>query len=401
MTDFITFDDGQGTFGPLTDLRPAVHLRTGAVLTEQRQGRRLGGRAVAVWTTSELAEVVAEQADIPVNAFPAGDAHLCVNGRWSALDDLSVPDLGTALIDADSGTVIMAHLDAAAARSLCEQGELPAEVDRIDAKATMYSTPWDVLDQLERALLDDIASCGVPAMAADQMHVHGTHQVLLHPDATILPGVVADTTAGPVVVHAGAVVRSNASLCGPCVIGPGSIVTDGALIKSCTSIGPHCRVGGEVGGSILQGYSNKSHEGHLGDSILGRWVNLGAGTVNSNLLNTYTEVLIRLAPDARMSRTGRIFMGSIIGDHVKTAIGTRLMTGTVLGTGCMVASSTPPSTSLPPFTWLTDSGASQYRSDKFLDVARAVMARRGMEPGPAETAALRRLCDAAAGRRTD
>ena len=93
-------------------------------------------------------------------------------------------------------------------------------------------------------------------------------------------------------------------------------------------------------------------------------------------------------------------MGSIIGDHVKTAIGTRLMTGTALGTGCMVASSTPPSTTLPAFTWLTDTGASQYRSDKFLDVARTVMARRSIELGAAEAAELQRLCDAAQARRT-
>ena len=174
---------------------------------------------------------------------------------------------------------------------------------------------------------------------------------------------------------------------------------DGALIKARTAIGPHCRVGGEVGGSILHGCSNKAHEGHLGDSLLGQWVNLGAGTTNSNLLNTYAEVLVRLTPDSRTARTGRIFMGSIIGDHVKTAIGTRIMTGTVLGTGCMVASSTPPAMSLPAFTWLTDSGAGGYRSDKFLDVARTVMARRGVELGPAEASELQRLCEAAARRR--
>ena len=400
MTDFITFDDGQGTFGPLTDLRPPSRLRTGAVLTEQRQGRRLGGQAVGLWTTPELAGVLSEQSDIPVNELPAGDSWVCVNGRWSGLDELSVPACGTAIIDESSQAVLMAHLKSGDARAFCEQGDLPSTIERIAVPAKMYSAPWDILDHLEAALADDIASCGVPPMTGDQMHVHGEHPVLLHPDAVVLPGVVADTTAGPVVVHEGATIRSNASLCGPCVIGPGSIVMDGSLIKSRTSIGPQCRVGGEVGGSILQGYSNKAHDGHLGDSILGRWVNLGAGTTNSNLLNTYTEVLVRLTPDSRMARTGRVFMGSIIGDHVKTAIGTRLMTGTTLGTGCMVASSTPPSTTLPAFTWLTDTGASQYRSDKFLDVARTVMARRSIELGAAEAAELQRLCDAAQARRT-
>ena len=117
---------------------------------------------------------------------------------------------------------------------------------------------------------------------------------------------------------------------------------DNAIIKPNTVIGPQCKVGGEVGATIFQGSANKAHEGHLGDSWVGKWVNLGAATVNSNLLNTYDEVTMRLDADDSRHRTGRQFMGALIGDHVKTAIGTRLMTGTVLGTGAMIATSTPP-----------------------------------------------------------
>ena len=135
-------------------------------------------------------------------------------------------------------------------------------------------------------------------------------------------------------------------------------------------------MGGEVGGTVFQGFANKSHEGHLGDSYVGEWVNLGAGTTNSNLLNTYGEVSMRLEPDGSRWRSGRQFLGCILGDHVKTAIGTRIMTGTVIGTGAMVAGSTPPASVVPRFAWVTDDGVRSYRLDKFLDVAGTVMARR-------------------------
>ena len=156
-------------------------------------------------------------------------------------------------------------------------------------------------------------------------------------------------------------------------------------------IGPRCKVGGEVGSLIMQGNSNKTHDGHLGDAIVGSWVNLGAGTLNSNLLNTYAEVSMQLGAGEPAQSTGRVFMGCVIGDHVKTAIGTRIMTGCVLGTGSMIASSTPPSLYTERFTWRTDAGEAIYRLDKFLSVADIVMARRQMEMSPQERALITQL----------
>jgi len=400
MTDFIIFDDNLGQFGPLTDLRPASRLRTGAQLTSQRQSRRLGGEAVAQWVHEALADVLREHEAIPVNELPEGDSHLCVNGRWSALEQLPVPGPGEALLDQSTGAVVMAHLDAGDAEPFLDSGTLPDSTVTSSVETTLYNAPWDILDHLEAALADDLPALGIPAMAEDQVSVHGAHGVHLHPGAAVLPGVTADTSAGPVVINDGATIRCNAVLCGPCYVGLDSTIMDGALLKPRTVIGPGCRVGGEVGGSIFQGFSNKAHDGHLGDSILGRWVNLGAGTNNSNLLNTYSEVIMRLSPEGQSSRTGRIFMGCIIGDHVKTAIGTRIMTGSVLGTGSMIASTSPPPTTVDAFSWLTDRGASMFRTDKFLDVARTVMARRECTLGPGEEAALVRLAEAATSRRS-
>jgi UDP-N-acetylglucosamine diphosphorylase/glucosamine-1-phosphate N-acetyltransferase len=195
------------------------------------------------------------------------------------------------------------------------------------------------------------------------------------------------------VIGAGVVVRPFAVLVGPCAILDGSTVAERSLIKASTVIGPHCRAGGEIGGTIFQAYSNKSHDGHLGDSFVGEWVNIGAGSDNSNLLNTYGEVIVRLEADGGLTRTGRQFWGAVIGDHVKLAIGTRLMTGTTIGTGAMIACSRSPATLVPRFSWLTDSadGPKSFRIDKFLETARAMMSRRGKAPTPAVEAAIRAL----------
>jgi acetyltransferase-like isoleucine patch superfamily enzyme len=174
-------------------------------------------------------------------------------------------------------------------------------------------------------------------------------------------------------------------------VGAKCIVADRSVLKARTALGPQCRAAGEIGSVLFQGCSNKAHDGHLGDALVGEWVNLGASTVNSNLLNTYGEVAMRLRPEGALERTGRQFMGCILGDHAKTAIGTRIMTGSSVGTGTMWAATAPISGAVPAFSWVTDEGRRSYRADKFLEVARTVMARRGVAPSPAEEARLRAL----------
>ena len=170
---------------------------------------------------------------------------------------------------------------------------------------------------------------------------------------------------------------------------------DGAVIRSNTVIGPGFKVGGEVGASIFQGWANKAHDGYLGDSIVGQWVNLGAGTTTSNLLNTYGEISVRLTPEEARERTGRNYCGAFIGDHVKTAIGTRMMTGTSIGTGSMIACSAHAPATLGALRWVTDAGEKLYRIERFLDTARAMMARRNRELDPADETRLRSLAESA------
>ena len=160
----------------------------------------------------------------------------------------------------------------------------------------------------------------------------GTHAVIIQgeapahrqpPAAVIEPHVVFDATAGPIYVAYGAHIRAFTRLNGPCYIGPHTTVAGGE-ISNC-SIGPKCKVRGEISSSIFLGYANKGHDGFVGHSYLGRWVNLGAGTTTSNLKNTYGSVAL-WTPDGVRS-TGLQFLGTLFGDHVKTGIGTMLTTG--------------------------------------------------------------------------
>lgn len=358
-----------GTFGPLTDLRPASELRCGLWTIEER----LAARA------------------------PAG-ATTVVHGRLLSAGILDGLAAGERRFRKD-GTFLAARLpqgaDDAAVRAAVETAPTDAE-RRFDAD--LASAPWDITTRLGTTLDEDL-SAHAPAGAVkralrpDEGQSFGAHPILVDPTATIGPLCVFDASKGAIVIGKGATVRPLSVLVGPCVIGEGTIVSERALIKASTAIGPHCRVGGEIGGTIFQGYSNKSHDGHLGDSFVGEWVNIGAGSDNSNLLNTYGEVIVRLEADGGLLRTGRQFWGSVIGDHAKLAIGTRLMTGTTIGTGAMIACSKPPATLVPRFAWLTDAtdGPKAFRIDKFLETARAMMSRRHVEVTPAYEARIRAL----------
>ena len=191
--------------------------------------------------------------------------------------------------------------------------------------------------------------------------------------------------------------RAGAVIVGPAYVGPHATVMDRAVIRGQTVIGPYCKVAGEVSGTVFQGYSNKAHDGYLGDSWVGEWVNLGAGTTNSNLLNTYGEVVARATPDGPNERTGEQFFGAVIGDHAKTAICTRIMTGAVIHTGAMIATTAAASGCIGRFAWCTDEGVRAYRMGKFVEVARAMMGRRGVTPSGGYVGRLEELAGGRAG----
>jgi UDP-N-acetylglucosamine diphosphorylase/glucosamine-1-phosphate N-acetyltransferase len=184
-------------------------------------------------------------------------------------------------------------------------------------------------------------------------------------------------------VERGVEVRHGARLEGPLYVGERSRVLGGHHRYSV--FGPRCNLNGEITNAVFLGYANKSHDGFLGHSVLGHWVNLGAGTTTSNLKNTYGSVSLDLAGD-RIA-TGRQFLGSLIGDHAKTAIGTLLSTGTVIGAGANVFGAVQPPRDVPPFAWGV-TGSERLTEEGFLKVAERVMPRRDVAFTPERRASL-------------
>ena len=191
----------------------------------------------------------------------------------------------------------------------------------------------------------------------------------------IEPLVVADTTGGPVVVAAGAVVTAFTRLEGPCFVGRGTHVL-GAKVRAGTTLGPHCRIGGEIECSIVQGHSNKYHDGFLGHAYVGEWVNLGAGTSNSDLRNDYGEVTVTV--NGRRIATGMSKVGCFLGDHTKAGLGTLLNTGTSAGVFCnLLPSGGLLPKYLPSFTsWWNAALVENADLPRQLATAATVMARR-------------------------
>lgn len=386
LADSPVAHNGPALLSPLNDLRPIFGVRTGVLTTLERWSRaaHVGGALVR----QELASLAAETCGVPVNhrAIEAarGDV-VAVNGACAVpCPEVSELEPGDALVERASGHLVAWRTDAKGLQGLMAGEAAQARKIATIERRVLITRPWHVRTLRNAAIAADLnVLASTPTAVPGGVMVMGGHPIHIAPSARICPGVTLDAEHGPIWIGPDAVVRPGAILCGPCGIGEHSTVLDRALIKANTAIGPHCKVAGEVGGTIIQGYSNKAHDGHLGDSWLGEWVNLGAGTTNSNLLNTYGEVVARALPGGQNERTGEQFLGAIIGDHVKTAICTRLMTGTILHTGSMFAQTAPVSGTIERFRWATDEGHRPYRLSKFVEVMRAAMGRRKIEPSEA------------------
>jgi UDP-N-acetylglucosamine diphosphorylase / glucose-1-phosphate thymidylyltransferase / UDP-N-acetylgalactosamine diphosphorylase / glucosamine-1-phosphate N-acetyltransferase / galactosamine-1-phosphate N-acetyltransferase len=396
MIPAVIFDDGQGVLGPLTDLRAAFDIRTGALTTYERLRLTLGAEVVALYLPEAIGGLAAEDHDLPINRIPVRSGRVLVaNGRCPIPPaELRKPKPDVAYLDPVDGSVVgglLEHFDAI--RVLV--GEKPHCATQALEGPVLMSRPWhvrSVRDQAIRFDLDLIRKTDRFRRPEQGVLVIGDPEdVLLDPDATVYPGVTIDVEHGPVSIAGHAVLRPGAVVVGPAAVGPHSTVLEHAVIRGNTAIGRRCKVGGEVTGVIFQGFANKAHEGFLGDSWVGEWSNLGAGTTNSNLLNTYSEVVAQAKCDGPRERTGETFLGALIGDHVRTAIGTRIMTGAVVHTGAMWAASKPITGCVRPFAWVTDEGERTYRLAKFIDVARTVMSRRDVEPSDAYLARLTAL----------
>lgn len=188
-----------------------------------------------------------------------------------------------------------------------------------------------------------------------------------------------NASEGPIYIGKDTEIMEGAMVRGPFALCDHSTLKMGAKIYSNTTIGPHCKVGGEVNNSVLFGYSNKGHDGFLGNSVIGEWCNLGADTNNSNLKNNYAEVRLWDYETEGFARTGLQFCGLMMGDHSKCGINTMFNTGTVVGVSANIFGSGFPRNFVPSFSWGGSGGFTTYKTDRAFEVAKVVMSRRNIE----------------------
>lgn len=223
--------------------------------------------------------------------------------------------------------------------------------------------------------------------------------IFIGKDVLLRPGVVLDASAGPIFIDNQAEIMSQAVIVGPAYVGFKSKIKIGAKIYGPVSIGPVCKIGGEVEGSIFQGYANKQHEGFLGHSFIGEWVNLGAGTENSDLKNNYHAVDVEIAP-GKIIKSQQTFVGCCIGDHTKTGIKTMINTGSVFGCFCNVYGPGYQPKYLPHFSWQDSSAKKPEVHDfvKAMQTAKVVLGRRGLQMSPAQEKLYKKIATAISGK---
>src|SRR5438309_2018574 len=259
----------------------------------------------------------------------------------------------------------------------------------IEVPGVVLHGTYDLVPALEQLLPDDLRGLlGDSDPLPMGSIVLGDPAAIALRDAAVEPGVVFDVRNGPVVLESGAEVRAGSRLEGPLWIGANAHVLGGPVRAS--AVGPRTNARGELSNCVFLGYANKAHDGFVGHCVIGRWANLGAGTITSNLKNTYGRVRLEIA--GTRLETGLQFLGSLIGDHAKTAIGTLLGTGTVIGTGASVFEGVRAPKYVPPFSWGGVSGSRMSR-DGFLKIAERVLPRRDVVLDDATRAMLERIYD--------
>ena len=401
MYNIILYEDQQySQFYPLSYLRPSWELRCGAFSFIQRLEKIVKSSAICHWASRERS-VFSQPAK-----FGKGPV-LLVNGRAF----ISQPDMkalltnkGRALImaggkiaafklddDKDIGKILTADPDDGILFQLAEGAK------QIPSSAKIFNRLWELVDFNRQAIGHDRRFFkGVAAKLPNGVHLLGKRSDLwLSNEAAIEPGSAIDTRQGPVIIEAGARVRPLSFIEGPCYVGPGSLI-DGAKLRPGVSVGRGCRLAGEIEESVILDFSNKHHDGFLGHSYVGSWVNLGAQTCNSDLKNNYGEISIW--SNGHYVDSGLIKVGCFIGDHSKTAIGTMINTGAVIGVCCSVFGGGVRKY-LPSFSWGCSGGFTDHKLEQALRTCRMAMARRDCQLTAVQEALIRRLFQETAGDR--
>jgi UDP-N-acetylglucosamine diphosphorylase/glucosamine-1-phosphate N-acetyltransferase len=397
----VLIDPPQGPFWPLAATRPVAALLGGARTFHARWSQGQGQVAALLCDPEVSGCAFRSGAPAMINAWPDPTlGYRVAVSTWLPPREWIFGDAPATHVC--QGTPVAWRLDTAAARRLARQ---PAVADSaretlrsLDLPATegggrSIDSIWELVEHNAELLIEDAADFTGAALEPE------ARVAVIGPAPRAAAGgpfAVLDSTVGPILLDHGARVTSHASLRGPLYVGPGSAILGGE-VGGGTSIGPDCKVRGEVERTIFQGYANKAHDGFVGHSVLGEWVNLGAGTTTSDLKNTYGPVRVE-GPAGRVD-TGLLKVGSFLGDHVKTGIGSLLTTGARLGVATHFFGGRGMSpTWLPNFSWFDGADRQAVRFEDFRRAAGKAMARRGQQLESGEEAILLALAACSARR---
>lgn len=373
------YEDSWENFEPLSLLRPVTETRCGA-LSFREKLERLFGEDIRVIIREELLDLLSEcwpELARNANKVPEG-RHLFIAAGSVLTEPLAYIDSDELLVDEAENLLgfstdsLSGYQSAESIQGFLEDADLTKH--RIGGRRMLY--PWEIFASLELEVTRDFKG----ELNEGEIDPHATiygSALRIEEGARIEAGAVIDCRKGPVTVARNTFIKGPTLIEGPCYVGPESIV-DSARLRAGTVLGPCCRAGGEVEASIFHAYVNKHHEGFMGHSYLGEWVNLGAMTANSDLKNNYSEVKVHLRGETLS--TGLVKFGCIMGDHTKTAIGTLIPTGAMIGIFANILGGGLCSKNIPSFSW---GEANVYELKKLLSTAEKVMQRRDVSMGEA------------------
>lgn len=368
--NYILYDgDVRDALLPFTFTRPVADIRVGILTIREKWEKRLG------YTTTTITE------EYLADKYPMVEADYNIMINAAYLPTESLAELVSALQPMQG---IVYNEDIVAFYTQEEQ----EEVDFEEYEWILYEQDlmkiehkWDIFQKNDAAIRADFELLTEDAISepiSKTVQVIGSEFIFIEEGAKV-EFATLNASTGPIYIGRNSEVMEGAIIRGPFALCEGAQVKMGAKIYGATTIGPECRVGGEVSNSVLFGYTNKGHDGFLGNSVLGEWCNLGADTNNSNLKNNYAPVKVWSYETLSYESTGLQFCGLMMGDHSKSGINTMFNTGTVVGVGCSIFGGGFPATFIPSFTWGGIESSTIYDIDKALQTMRIVMDRRHIE----------------------
>lgn len=376
-------DDLLSKFHPLTLTRPLFDLRTGILTLGEKWNRKLGQ-----YSGEPQGLLRNHLKGLFTETVPETDPVLWINPRFlpsdSLVDEISALDLNHALLC--KGKPVAALLSKEIHRSWTNSGINLQNVtvnNSSSEPANELKNIWDLFLLNGEEIHADIKTIGslneIDPGNYPGVHFAGKEKIFAEKGVKIEPGCVIIAEKGPVFLGNEVTIMANSVIRGPVAVCDHSTVKAGTKIYEETTIGPVCKVAGEISNSVFHSYCNKAHDGFVGNSLFGQWCNLGADTNTSNLKNNYSSIRITDWESGEEYETGQQFIGTIMGDHSKTGINAMLNTGTVCGVSCNLFASGYPPKFIPSFSWVSNDAMNRYKIDKAIETMRRMMARRNVE----------------------